>query len=157
LSKCPWYFELVYDDAVVVNFAEAVSLFQVGPANLVVVWHVITLTVARDAQINIRDLGIAVHKNDVVVKKVYVQNQQKELNEESHEESDEAAVVRSLVIIVYLKEVTIHLLVAHVHNHNKEEVETGAKPVPGNQFAELYREAKDPPVCNVIYTHQKHE
>jgi hypothetical protein len=46
LSECPRYFELVYNDTVVVDFAKAVSLLEVGPANLVVVWHVITLTVA---------------------------------------------------------------------------------------------------------------
>ncbi len=97
------------------------------------------------------------HKNDVVVEKIYVQDQQKELDKESYEESDEAAVVCGLVIVINLKQVAIHILIAHVHNRDEKEIETGAKPVPGNQFAELHREAKDPPVGNVIYTYQKHE
>jgi hypothetical protein len=73
-----------------------------------------------------------VYKNDIVIKKIDVQNQQKELNEEGDKESNKATVVRSLIVVVYFKKVSIHLLVAHVHNHDEKEVKTGAKPVPGN-------------------------
>ena len=97
------------------------------------------------------------HKNDIVVEKVDVENQQEELNQESHENTDEAAVIRSLVIVVHLEKVTVYLLVANVHNNNKKEVETGAKSIPGNYFAEFDWETKDPTVCYVIDTHQKHE
>ena len=157
MSECPWYFQLVYNDTVVVNFAKAVSLLKVGPAHLIVVWHVIAFAVTRDAQINIRDLGVTVYKNDIIVEKVDVQYKQKELNEECNEKSDEAAVVRSLIIVVHLEEVAVYLLVAYVYNNNKKEIETSTKPVPGNYFAEFDRKAKDPPVGDVIDAHQKHK
>jgi hypothetical protein len=72
-----------------------------------------------------------VYKDDVVIKKIDIQNQQKELYQESDEESNKATVVRCLIVIVYFKKVSIHLLIAHVHNHDKKEVKTGAEPVPG--------------------------
>lgn len=97
------------------------------------------------------------HKNDIVIKKVDVQYQQKELNQEGNEQPDEATVVCSLIIIVNFEEVTIQLLVAHVHNHYEEKVEAGAETIPGNQFAELHWEAKDPSVCYMINAHQKHK
>ena len=91
------------DDTVVIDLAQAVSLFQIAEAYLVVKGDVIALAQAADTHVDVMDSRIVVYEHDVVVEDEYVDNEHGELDEEGHEKADETRALRRLVVVIHLE------------------------------------------------------
>jgi len=98
-----------------------------------------------------------VNKNNVVVEQVNIHNQKEKLDQKRDEKPNEATIVGGLVVVVNFEQVTVHLLVAHVHYDNEDEVQAHTQSVPRDHFAELDRKAENVLVSNMINGNKEHE
>lgn len=97
------------------------------------------------------------NKNNVVVEQVNIHNQKEELDQKRDEKPNEATIVGGLVVVVNFEQVTVYLLVAHVHYDNEDEVQAHTQSVPRDHFAELDRKAENVLVSNMINGNKEHE
>ena len=140
VGVCTANLVLIDDNAIIVDFSEAVGLLEVIPTDFIVEGDMVAFSQSTDPHVDVMNPGIVVHEDDIVVEDEDVDDEHGELDEERHEEADEARRLRLFVVVVHLKEITIEVLVRHINHTDKEEIQTRGNTVPCDKFAEADRE-----------------
>lgn len=71
----------VDNNTVVVDLTKAVGLLKVSPTDLIIKGNVVAFAKTGNSKVDILNLCIHMHKNNVIVVNEYVQQQQEKLNQ----------------------------------------------------------------------------
>ena len=82
-------------------------------------------------------------KDDVVVEDEDIHDEHSKLNQERHEESNEARRLSLFIVVVHLEQISVQVLIGHVDDTNEEEVQASGNTVPSDELADADWEATD--------------
>lgn len=90
----------VYDDTVVVDFSEVVSLSQIVPRYFVVFGDVVSFAESADPEVNVFNAGVTVDEHNVVVEQVHVEKHDCELYQKCNEQPYHATGLSLGIVVV---------------------------------------------------------
>ena len=95
-----WDHNFVDHNPVIVDFCQAICLFQIVETDFIIKWYVVTFASSCNSNDYIFDARVTMNEADVVVEQEHIQNQLQELHQECDEKANETRVLHSSVIVI---------------------------------------------------------